>query len=172
MRVSPCGYYFSSLDQVLEEAKKSTECTHNHTEGIKEAQATAACIYLAKHGNSKQGIKSYVVQNFGYDLDRTVESIRPGYHFDVSCQGSVTESILVFLDSTDYEDTIRLAISLVGDADTQAAIAGSIAYVYYHRRSKHPHDNRNIDPELVDLAREKLPQEMLDIIDMFDKAAE
>lgn len=161
MRVSACGY-LSSLEKVLEEAKTSAECTHDHEEGIKGAQATAACIFLARNGKSKEDIKKYVTKMFGYDLDRSIEDIRPTYAFEVSCQKSVPEAIIAFLDGEDYEDTIRLAVSLGGDTDTQAAIAGSIAQAYY----------KYIPPELEVQAKEKLNKEIKDIIDSFNSRIE
>ena len=106
----------STLERMLEEAKASVECTHDHPEEVKGAQATAVvCIYMARQGGTKEEIRSYVTNTFGYNLDRTIESIRPTYTFDVSCQGSVPESLIAFLDGKDYEDTIRLAVSLGGD---------------------------------------------------------
>lgn len=131
MRVSPIGWAFDTLEETLAVAKQSSEVTHNHPEGIKGAQAVAACIFLARKGNTKQEIKAYVEQAFGYDLARTCDEIRPLYRFDSRCQGSVPESILAFLESTDYENAVRLAVSLGGDADTMGAIAGSIAEAYY-----------------------------------------
>lgn len=131
MRVSPIGWAFNDIDTVLEKAKGSAEITHNHPEGIKGAQAVAAAIYLARNGKSKEEIKSYIAEKFGYFLDRTINEIRPLYRFDVSCQGSVPESIIAFLESSDYETAVRLAVSLGGDADTMGAIAGSIAAAYY-----------------------------------------
>lgn len=131
MRVSPVGWAFGTLEETLEKARESAAVTHNHPEGIKGAQATAACIYLARTGHSKQQIKDYVEQAFGYDLNRTCNAIRPRYDFDTTCQGSVPESIVAFLESTDFESAVRLAVSLGGDADTMAAIAGSIAEAYY-----------------------------------------
>jgi len=115
----------------LEEAKKSAEVTHNHPEGVKGSQAVAAAIFLARQGNSKDEIRQFVTEHFGYNLNRTLASIRPDYTFDVSCQGSVPESIIAFLDSSDFEDAIRKAISLGGDSDTIACIAGSIAQAFY-----------------------------------------
>jgi len=131
MRVSPVGWAFDTLDKTLEMAKQSAEVTHNHPEGIKGAQATAACIYLARTGKSKQEIKNYVETTFDYDLNRSCDEIRPFYEEDATCQGSVPESIIAFLESTDFESAIRLAVSLGGDADTMGAIAGSIAEAYY-----------------------------------------
>lgn len=131
MRVSPVAYAFENLEQVLQAAKRSAEATHNHPEGIKGAQATAAAIFLARTGQSRAEIKTYVESTFGYDLSQTLEAIRPHYRFDVSCQGSVPQAITAFLESTDFEDAIRNAISLGGDSDTIACIAGSIAEAFY-----------------------------------------
>lgn len=131
MRVSPIGFAFNDLDTVLQEAKRSAEITHNHPEGIKGAQATAAAIFLARTGNEKPAIKSYIQTTFGYDLEPTLDDIRPDYKFDVSCQGSVPQAIIAFLESQDYEDAIRNAISIGGDSDTIACIAGAIAQAYY-----------------------------------------
>lgn len=131
MRVSPVGLAGSSLAEVLNEARRSAEVTHNHTEGIRGAQATAAAVYLARQGASKPEIKALVERQFGYDLSGQLEDIRRGYRFDVSCQGSVPQSIIAFLESDSYEDALRNAISLGGDADTMACIAGGIAEAYY-----------------------------------------
>ena len=131
MRVSPVGWAFDTLEETLEAAKQSAEVTHNHPEGIKGAQATAACIFLARTGKSKQEIKEYIEETFGYNLSRTCDEIRPTYVFDESCQGTVPESIVAFLESTDFENAIRLAVSLGGDADTIGAITGGIAEAYY-----------------------------------------
>ena len=131
MRVSPVGWVFNTLEETLEAAKTSAEITHNHPEGIKGAQATAACIFMARTGKSKEEIKEYIELTFGYDLSRTCDEIRPNYKFDVTCQGSVPESIIAFLESTDFENALRLAISLGGDADTMGAITGGIAEAYY-----------------------------------------
>lgn len=127
MRVSPVAWAASTLDEVLELAKQSAEVTHDHPEGIKGAQAAAAAIFLARQGRSKAEIKQYIEETFGYNLSRTLDEIRPRYFFDETCQGSVPESIICFLEGESYEDTIRNAISLGGDADTMAAIAGAIA---------------------------------------------
>lgn len=131
MRVSPVGWACTTLEDTLKLAKQSAEVTHNHPEGVKGAQATAACIYLARVGKSKEEIREYVEDTFGYNLSRTCDEIRSNYKFDVSCQGSVPESITAFLESRDFEDAIRLAVSLGGDTDTMGAIAGSIAEAYY-----------------------------------------
>lgn len=131
MRVSPVGFALHTLDDVLLEAARSARVTHNHPEGIKGAQATAAAVFLGRQGKSKTEIREFIQERFGYDLNRRIDEIRPTYAFDVSCQGSVPEAIIAFLDASDYEETIRLAISLGGDADTQACIAGGIAEAFY-----------------------------------------
>ena len=132
MRVSPCGLMATSLEEALDLAKQSAEVTHNHPEGIKGAQATAAAIFLAKTGAPKEEIGKYIRENY-YPLKKTLDEIRPGYRFDGTCQGSVPESIQAFLESKDYETAIRNVISLGGDADTMGAITGSIAWAYYGR---------------------------------------
>ncbi len=131
MRVSPVGFAGKDLDSVLAEAKRSAEVTHNHPEGIKGAQATAAAIHLALAGRTKDQIRTSIEDLFGYDLTRSIEEIRPSYVFNASCQGTVPEAIIAFLDSDGYENAIRLAISLGGDADTLACITGGIADAYY-----------------------------------------
>ncbi|WP_297981624.1 ADP-ribosylglycohydrolase family protein [uncultured Methanobrevibacter sp.] len=131
MRVSPVAWVGESLEEVQKLARISAEVTHNHPEGIKGALATADAIYLARIGAKKDEIADHVEINYNYDLSRTLDDIRLNYRFDVSCAGSVPESIICFLEAKDYEDTIRNAVSLGGDADTQAAIAGSIAAAYW-----------------------------------------
>jgi ADP-ribosylglycohydrolase len=131
MRVSPVAFAFDSELDVLHEAQCSAQCTHNHPEGIKGAQATALATFLARIGADKQSIRTEIAGRFGYDLSRTVAEIRQDYKTDITCQGSVPEAILAFLDSADYEDAIRNAISLGGDSDTQACIAGGIAEAFY-----------------------------------------
>ncbi len=131
MRVSPVAFAFQTVEEVLNEARASAEVTHNHPEGIRGAQSAAAATFLARQGASKKEIREFVQEQFGYDLNRTIADIRTTYEFDVSCQGTVPEAITAFLESEDYEDTIRLAISLGGDADTLACIAGGIAGAFY-----------------------------------------
>ncbi len=131
MRISPAGWAFDSLEETLQRAAQFTETTHNHPEGIKGAKATATVIFLARTGRSKQEIRSYVEATFHYDLSRTLDEIRPGYVFDSSCQGSVPQAITAFLESRDFEDAIRNAISLGGDSDTLACIAGGMAEAFY-----------------------------------------
>ena len=131
MRISSVGFAFNTLDEVLVRAAEYTAVTHNHTEGIKGAQATAAAIFLARTGSTKADIRQYIAANFHYDLSRSVDEIRPAYRFDESCQGTVPQAILCFLESTDFEDAIRNAISLGGDSDTLACITGGIAQAHY-----------------------------------------
>jgi ADP-ribosylglycohydrolase len=131
MRVSPVGHAFAFVDQVLEAARRSAECTHNHPEGVKGAQAVALAVFLARHDEDKETIRRVLRDRFRYDLSRTLDQIRPTYAFDITCQGSFPEAILSFLDSNDFGDAVRNAVSLGGDADTQACIAGAIAQAYY-----------------------------------------
>jgi ADP-ribosyl-[dinitrogen reductase] hydrolase len=157
MRVSPLGFAFESIDAVLEEAERSASVTHNHPEGIRGAQATALAVFLARKGENKDSIKTEIEKRFAYDLKRTLDDIRPEYRFDVSCQGSVPESIIAFLESKDFEDALRKAVSLGGDSDTMACIAGGIAHAFY----------RKIPEDIVANVRERLPVEFLKIIDRF-----
>lgn len=131
MRVSAVGWMFDTLEETEQVAEVSASITHNHPEGIKGAQATAAAVFMARNGANKGEIKDYISEKFEYDLNRTINQIRPEYEFEVSCQKSVPEAIIAFLDSTDYETAVRLAVSLGGDADTQACIAGGIAEAFY-----------------------------------------
>ncbi len=131
MRVSPVAWFYEDLDTVLKEARHSAEITHNHPEGIRGAQTVAAAVFMARTGSSKAEIKSYVEDHFKYDLSSTIGEIREDYRFEVSCQASVPQAFIAFLESTDFEDAVRNAVSLGGDSDTQACIAGSIAEAYY-----------------------------------------
>lgn len=131
MRISSVGFAFNNLDEVLEKAEQYTAVTHSHPEGIKGGQATAASIFLARTGSTKAEIKTYVTTAFGYDLTKTLDEIRPTYQFNESCQGTVPQAITAFLESTDFEDAIRNAISLGGDSDTLACITGGIAQAFY-----------------------------------------
>lgn len=159
MRVSPIGWAFHDEKTVLEEAAKSAAITHDHPEGIKGAQAVAMAVFLARNGKSRLEIKEYVETNFGYNLHRTIDQIRPGYAFDVSCQGSVPEAIIAFLESEDFEDAIRTAISIGGDSDTIASMTGAIAEAYY----------RSIPEEIIRTTRALLPQGFNDIVDQWEK---
>jgi ADP-ribosylglycohydrolase len=158
MRVSPVGFALDSVAQVLAESARSAAVTHNHPEGIKGAQATALAVFLARSGVERETIRAQLTERFGYDLGRTLSSIRPGYGFDVSCQGSVPESLIAFLASQDYEDAVRKAVSLGGDADTMACIAGGVAQAYYAA----------IPESIVRAVRMRLPEELLEVIDRFD----
>lgn len=159
MRVSAVGWAFDTLEETLSAAKRCAEVTHNHPEGIKGAQATAACIYWARKGRSKQEIKEYTEAMFGYELHRTCEEIRPLYAFDESCQGTVPESVIAFLESSDFESAIRLAVSLGGDADTMGAITGAIAEAYYGKMSS------SIKQQVL----KRLPKEFVRIMHRFYK---
>jgi len=131
MRVSPVSHAFDTIEEVLREAARSAAATHNHAEGIRGAQATTAAVFLARTGQSKEQIRTFVEDTFGYQLAQPLSDIQQHYRFDVSCQGSVPQSIIAFLESADLEDAVRNAISLGGDADTMASIAGAIAEAYY-----------------------------------------
>jgi ADP-ribosylglycohydrolase len=159
MRVSPVGFAFDTMDEVLQQARRSAEVTHNHPEGIKGAQATALAVFMARHGVDKETIRKEIEDRFNYDLNRSVEKIRPTYRFDVSCQGSVPESIIAFLDANDYESTVRNAISLGGDADTMACIAGGIAQAYF----------KKLPAKIAIAVREKLTDDLLVVADQFNQ---
>ncbi|HIM93515.1 MAG TPA: ADP-ribosylglycohydrolase family protein [Campylobacterales bacterium] len=156
MRVSPIAFAFDTEEKVLEEARKSAEITHNHPEGIKGAEATALAIFMARKGASKEEIRKRITTEFEYDLSRTVDEIRPTYKFEVSCQKSVPESIICFLDSNSFEDCIRNCVSLGGDADTMAAIAGGIAEAYY-----------GVPKEIEEKINEYLSDEFVEILKRF-----
>lgn len=131
MRVSPVGLYAKTLDEALALAAITASVSHNHPEGVKGAQAIAASVFLCKEGKAKQEIKEYVEKTFYYNLNRTTSEIRPFYRFDVSCQGSVPEAIIAFLEGNSFEEVIRLAISIGGDSDTIGCMAGAIAACMY-----------------------------------------
>ncbi len=131
MRVSPVAWARETLSEVLAEARRSAAVTHDHPEGIRGAQAAAAAVFMARRGESREVIREALQARFGYNLHRSLAHIRPGYAFDVTCPGSVPEAILCFLESSDYEGAVRNAVSLGGDADTQACIAGAIAEAFY-----------------------------------------
>ena len=156
MRVSPVAFAFNDETIVLEQAAASAGPTHNHAEGIKGAQATALTILLARKGASKKEIRRRVQELSGYDLTRTVKSIRQTYSFDVTCQGSVAEAIIAFLDARSYEGSIRNAISLGGDADTQACIAGGIAEAFH-----------GVPVEIEEQVRARLLPGLLAVLDEF-----
>jgi ADP-ribosylglycohydrolase len=159
MRVSPVGFAFSSLEEVLVEAARSATVTHNHPEGIKGAQAVAASIFLARTVKSKEIIRSYVRQRFGYDMDQTIDDIRPHYRFNATCQGSVPQAIIAFLESDGYEDAVRKAISLGGDSDTLACMTGGIAQAYYG----------HIPEQIVTQSKKRLDAHCRQIVELFEE---
>ena len=159
MRISPVGFVCNTIEEILEKSKESAECSHNHPEGIKGAQAIASAIFLARNGKSKNEIKSFIEDNFNYDLSFKTEDIRPTYKFDVSCQGSVPQAIVAFLESSSFEDSIRLAVSLGGDSDTIGAMNGGIAQAFYNE----------IPKEWVEKTIDILPEAILFVIKTFEK---
>ena len=156
MRVSPVGFSFPSAKAVLKQAALTAEISHNHPEGIKGAQAVALAVFLARTGNDKERIRSRLAEMFGYDLNRHVDDIRPAYSFDVSCQGTVPEAVIAFLDSASYEDAIRNAVSLGGDSDTLACITGGIAEAFY-----------GLPDPIRGKVKEFLPPDLWEITDTF-----
>jgi len=158
MRVSSVGFAFDTVEEVLAEAERSAVVTHNHPEGIKGAQSSALAILMARQGATQTEIRKEITARFGYNLNRTLAEIRPEYTFDVSCQGSVPEAIIAFLESEHYEDAIRKAISLGGDSDTIACITGGIAEAYY-----------GLPDQIAVEGRTFLPEEFLQIIDDFHR---
>ena len=157
MRTSPIGFFYNKESDVLKAARMCAQVTHNHPEGVRGAQATSLSIFLARQGASKIDIRKEISIWFNYNLSKTINEIRPKYIFDVSCQGSVPQSIIAFLESDDYEDSVRKAVSLGGDADTMACITGGIAEAFY-----------GPIPENITLeTRKRLPDKFLKIIDEF-----
>ena len=150
MRAAPIGYAYHSLEQVHLQAKASCLYTHRHRKAIKGTKAVASAVWLARHGNSKDEIKTYLEHTFQYRLDAKLNTIRPGYSFDSSTDYTVPPAIIAFLESRDYESAVRNAVSLGGDADTMACIAGAIAEAFYHHIPKHIQDfcNRRLDPTI------------------------
>lgn len=162
MRVSPVGWFFDTLEETERVAEISSAITHNHPEGIKGAQATAAAIFLARTGHSKKDIRDYIEKRFGYDLHKTWEYWHPIYDWESSCQGTVPQALIAFLDSTDFEDAIRKAVSLGGDSDTLACITGGIAEAFY----------RDIPETLFGPVLAKLPEQFLKILQDFRERSE
>ena len=156
MRVSPVAYAYEALEEVLCHAERTAAVTHNHPEGIKGAQATAAAVFLARMGADKEDIKQFAQDRFGYDLSKPLKAIRPSSLFDVSYQGSVPESLVAFLEAADFEEAVRNAISLGGDADTMACIAGAVAEAYF-----------GIPEEIERQALSYLNQELRQVVDEF-----
>ena len=157
MRVSSAGWLFHDPETVRRMARLSAQVSHNHPEAIRGAEAVAAAIYLARTGSSKAEIKAYLENSFGYDLSRSCDEIRPGYHHDVSCQGTVPEAITDFLEGNDFEDVIRTAVSLGGDCDTLTCIAGSMAEAFY-----------GVPEPLKEACRKHLPEDLLTVLLRFD----
>lgn len=156
MRVSPVGHAFDSLAETLEFSKGSAEVTHNHLEGIKGAQAVAGAIFLARTTRAKDDIRSFIETEIGYDISRSVDQIRETYSFDVSCQGSVPQAITAFLESSSWENAVRKAVSLGGDSDTIACIAGGIAAAFYGGVSKQIREDVmcRVSPDMLSVLKE------------------
>lgn len=156
MRVSAAGWLYDSLEKTRVVAKATANVTHNHPEGIKGAEATASAIFMARNGSSKEEIKKYIENEFHYDLNRTLDEIRPSFHMDETCQKTVPEAIIAFLEARNFEDAIRNAVSLGGDTDTLGAITGSIAEAYF-----------GISETLISECRNRINKDMRDIVDAF-----
>ncbi len=159
MRVSPAGWLYPTIERTRAVARVTAQVTHNHPEGLKGAEATAAAIFLARTGAGKSEIRAYVEREFGYDLSRTCDEIRPAYRHVESCQETVPEALTAFLEGESFEDVIRTAVSLGGDCDTLTCIAGSVAEAMY-----------GVPEELVLQMRARLPGDMLSVVSDFDSA--
>ena len=158
MRVSSASWLYHTLDKTQHMAKLTAAVSHNHPEGIKGAQAAASAIFLARTGSSKEEIRKYITKEYGYDLSRTCDEIRPGYHHVETCQQTVPEAITAFLEGNDFEDVIRTAVSLGGDCDTLTCIAGGIAEAFY-----------GVPEEIAAEGRKRLPADILGVLDRFGK---
>lgn len=172
MRVAPVGWAFDTLEETERIAAISAEVTHNHPEGIKGAQATAAAIFMARNLATKAEIKSYIEQKYGYNLSKTCDEIRPTYQFNESCQETVPQAIIAFLDSRDFESAIRLAVSLGGDSDTLACITGGIAEAFYGMTFSIPDtiDSCNdINMYFIEKVMEKLPDDLSNTVNEFNE---
>ena len=157
MRVSAAGWMFDTLEETRRCARLTADVTHNHPEGIKGAEAAASAIYMSRNGFSKEEIREYIIREFGYDLSRTCDEIRPEYYHVESCQKTVPEAITAFLEGTDFEDVIRTAVSLGGDCDTLTCIAGGMAEAFY-----------GVPVEMKKECRKRLPEDMLEVLDRFE----
>lgn len=157
MRASAVGWMFDTLEETERVAGISAAVTHNHPEGIKGAQATAAAIFMARTGSSKDEIKKYISDKYGYNLNRTCDDIRPKYRFEATCQETVPQAMVAFFDSKDFESAIRLGVSLGGDSDTLTCITGGIAEAFY----------KKIPADIAKRALDKLPKEFKDLIEEF-----
>jgi len=158
MRVSPAGWLFDDIEKTRHMAAITASVSHNHPEGIKGAEAIASAIFLARTGSSKEDIKNYIINEFGYDLSRTCDEIRPGYHHVETCQETVPEAITAFLEGQDFEDVIRTAVSLGGDCDTLTCIAGSMAEAFY-----------GVPDEIAAECRKRLPEDINAVLDRFNE---
>ena len=159
MRVSPVGFAFETLEETLRVAKISAEVTHNHPEGIKGAQAVAAAIFMARKRMSKEDIREFITKEFEYNLNCSYDEIRETYQFEDSCQETVPQALIAFLDSTDYEDAIRLTVSMGGDADTMGAITGAVSAAFYNE----------IPDYLYDFAMSKMPNDLRNVVELFNQ---
>lgn len=159
MRVCAVGWFFNTLEETERIAKMTADITHNHPEGIKGAQSTAAAIFLARTGKTKDKIRDYIEKTYGYDLHKTWEDWHYTYSWQDSCQGTVPQAIIAFLDSTDFEDAIRKAVSMGGDSDTLACITGSIAEAYYGK----------VPDEIAERVTHNLPKVFSIILDALKK---
>jgi len=159
MRVSPVGFAFDTRSRVLAEARKTAEVSHNHPEGVKGAQAIALGVFLARKGSTKEDIRVELEREFDYDLSRSMKQIRPEYQFEISCQRSVPESIIAFLESHDFIGAIRNAVSLGGDSDTMACMAGALAQAYH----------QDIPRAVTEQVYARLPEEFKQILIVFEE---
>ena len=157
MRISPCGYAADSLEEAKALSAAVTRISHDHPEGMKGAEAVATVIYLARTGSSREEIRKYIEDNY-YRLDFTIDEIRPHYQFDVTCQGSVPVALEAFLESTDFEDAIRLAVSAGGDSDTIGAMTGSVAEAYY-----------GVPEDIIETVIDYLDARQMEILYYFEK---
>lgn len=158
MRVSPVGWLYNSLERTREVARWTAEVTHNHPEGVKGAESVAVVIFLARTGSGKEEIKEYIIKEFGYDLSRTLDQIRPGYFHDESCQRTVPEAMTAFFEGTDFEDVVRSAVSLGGDCDTLTDIACGMAEAFY-----------GVPDDLAAMTLNRLPEGMKEVLAEFEK---
>ncbi len=158
MRVSSAGWLYDDIETTRKMAKLTAEVTHNHPEGIKGAEATASVIFLARNGKSKEEIKEYIIKEFGYDLSRTCDEIRPSYYHVETCQETVPEAITAFLEGKDFEDVVRTAVSLGGDCDTLTCIATGMAEAFY-----------GIPNDIAENGRKRLESDMISVLDRFNK---
>ena len=158
MRASAAGWLYDDFDETWKKARLTAEVTHNHPEGIKGAECVSVVIWLARHGKSKEEIRRIAEETFGYDLSRTCDEIRPGYHHVESCQETVPEAVTAFMEGNNFEEVIRNAVSLGGDCDTLTCIAGSMAEAFY-----------GVPDSLIAECRKRLPEDMLAVIDRFNQ---